>query len=218
MGTYTFLFESILSKCQKDHWFGCDFESPRQYDGALEYDPNFDKQTLERISQDDPRRRNFEFPPASEEQLQETEKQLDFSLPPLLRELYATLANGGFGPGGGLSGVLNGYGTQGTGFYPQTETTLLALYQFNSQKGTFQLPQTEKPQDYLFLQIPYGEWPYKLLSLCDLGCVQDACVDEHERMFMKMAIEDDEKYGLFRLPWTLEEWLWRWVRGEMLFP
>ena len=40
---------------------------------------------------------DFAFPPATEQELHETETILGFRLPPLLRALYAHLGNGGFG-------------------------------------------------------------------------------------------------------------------------
>ncbi len=49
------------------------------------------------------------FPPATEHQLRETEQELGFSLPPLLRLCYTQVANGGFGPGYGIIGVLGGF-------------------------------------------------------------------------------------------------------------
>lgn len=40
--------------------------------------------------------------PLSGAELEEAEKQLGFALPPLLRRLYAEVADGGFGPGSGI--------------------------------------------------------------------------------------------------------------------
>lgn len=51
----------------------------------------------------------FAFLPATEQQIRETEQQLGFSLPPMLRLLYTQVANGGFGPGFGIIGAANGY-------------------------------------------------------------------------------------------------------------
>jgi hypothetical protein len=53
------------------------------------------------------------YPPASEQQLSDTEQQLGFNLPPLLRLLYAQVANGGIGPGYGIYGAIGGYGDFG---------------------------------------------------------------------------------------------------------
>jgi len=49
------------------------------------------------------------FPPATEHQFRETEQELGFSLPALLRLCYTQIANGGFGPGYGIIGVLGGF-------------------------------------------------------------------------------------------------------------
>ena len=46
--------------------------------------------------------------PASEEQLNAAERRLGFALPPLLRRVYAEVANGGVGPGPGMLGVKGG--------------------------------------------------------------------------------------------------------------
>ncbi|TMB83569.1 MAG: hypothetical protein E6J48_03945 [Chloroflexi bacterium] len=67
---------------------------------------------------------DFAFPPATEQELHETETILRFRLPPLLRALYAHLGNGGFGPGGGIRGVLGGYGSSGT-FENESDETIL---------------------------------------------------------------------------------------------
>ena len=47
--------------------------------------------------------------PASPEQLDAAERRLGFALPPLLRRLYAEVANGGFGPGPGILGTSGGW-------------------------------------------------------------------------------------------------------------
>lgn len=62
--------------------------------------------------------------------------------------------------------------------------------------------------------VPRGEWLSHLLPLCDLGCCLDACVNSQERMFITASLEQNEVYGLYGLPWTFEEWLWRWIRDE----
>lgn len=49
------------------------------------------------------------YPPATEEQLRQTEDLLGFLLPPLLHALYMQIANGGFGPGYGIIGAIGGF-------------------------------------------------------------------------------------------------------------
>lgn len=61
---------------------------------------------LKRNTEQEPQ---FAFPPATEGQLWETEALLGFTLPPLLRLLYTSIGIGGFGPGYGIIGALNGF-------------------------------------------------------------------------------------------------------------
>src|SRR5579884_2490849 len=104
------LVNAIKTKCQQEHWFGPDMDNPKQYEDILLYNPHFDRRTLKEATRpDNPLRFGFTFPPASEEQLQETERRIGFPLPAPLRALYTQVANGGFGPGLGLYGVLGGY-------------------------------------------------------------------------------------------------------------
>ena len=114
------LFQAMRAKCQRQHWYGPDNDSPAQLqsylrddgDGAFFWYDRHGKQYAIRkdtnISQL-PVPSYFEQSPATEEQLLETEDLLGFPLPPLLRELYKQLANGGFGPGYGLIGVTGGF-------------------------------------------------------------------------------------------------------------
>src|SRR5262245_22903230 len=48
------------------------------------------------------------FPPATEVALARAERSLGFALPALLRQVYAHVGNGGFGPAYGLIGVPGG--------------------------------------------------------------------------------------------------------------
>lgn len=87
------LIERICEKCGSEGWYGPENEGP----------------TYRIVRTDDPRRLGFMWPPASERQVRSSERKLHFSLPPLLQTLYVSLANGGFGPGYGLRGVIGGY-------------------------------------------------------------------------------------------------------------
>jgi hypothetical protein len=196
--SYNLLFEAIRTKCQRERWFGPELLSPEQ----REYVPD-----------DDPHRFGFVFAPATEEQLQATEIELGCPLPPLLRALYAQVANGGFGPGTGLRGVYNGY----KGIYPDQDGSI------PNQKhiGTFSFTTYQEQASQAVVQgkrahmiIPHGNWLNHLLPICDLGCCEEACIDSQERVFIVAPIDSDEAYGLFQLPWNFEELLWRWVRNE----
>lgn len=245
VSTYQQLFDGIRAKCEREHWFGPELDNPNEIEQAIATDPNFDARYVQRIPADDPRRFGFVFPPISEELLRETEARLGFSLPPLLRELYANVANGGFGPGMGIYGVLEGFGKPGTGNYPDGDYTLAATYPLKSDLNIADASDTERHKDEAsesqskvkafdyatyqeeeaksvakgwrpHMQVPYGQWLEHLLSICDYGCCIMFCVDSQERMFEESPTENNDCYNLEQLPWTLEEWLWRWVRGERL--
>lgn len=88
--------------------------------------------------EEDPRRTGFAFLPATEAQLQATEYKLGIALPPLYRTLLKELANGGFGPGGGLRGVDGGYGMPRDPLdTTDGDETLGGVYLFKKQTAHF---------------------------------------------------------------------------------
>jgi hypothetical protein len=202
------LVVAIEEKCRRDRWYGPDALSPQQYDEAWK-DPDFDRQTLEMLDPHDPQQFRFAFPPASEAELVETEQKLGFALPPSLRTLYATLANGGFGPGLGLRGALHGY----AGPSPHGGGSLLDYYPggFSENGNTRYIDLQSLDQVTL---LPYTEWPRELLQICDVGCCIEICLGPNERVYSVAPSEAHDRYLLTRLGWTLEEWLWRWLKGE----
>lgn len=213
---YTALFEAIRATCQQAHWFGPDDLKPEEEFPAYPDDPFLVEYAVEVVAPDDPRRFGFVFPPATEEQVQATETRLGFALPPLLRCLYLQVANGGFGPGLGLPGVKGGY----TGGYYQQDDSLWAYKAPpTSFPYTTYLEQAARSiaRGYLpHMRVPSGEGLERLLPLGDLGCCQYIGVDSQERMFLTAPTESDAFHSLRQLPWTLEGWLWRWVREESL--
>lgn len=195
------LFEAIRAKCRKEQWFGPELLSPTQ---------------RESVPIDDPSRLDFVFAPATEEQLQATEVRLGFSLPPLLRSLYAHVANGGFGPGTGLRGAIGGY----SGIYPDQDGTVAAQgYENTFTYETYQKYASEAVArgEHAHMQVPNGEALEHLLRICDLGCCMEVCIDDKEHMFIIAPLEDDNFYALEQMPWSFEGWLWRWTKGEDIY-
>ena len=87
--------------------------------------------------------------------LEAEEHRLGFTLPPLLRELYTKVGNGGFGPDGGVLGLKGGV-TDDDG------RSLIDVYQWMLKAN---------PID------PDWKWPEKMVPLLDLGCAIKLCVD-----------------------------------------
>jgi SMI1-KNR4 cell-wall len=112
--------------------------------GAL-LDKIYDHITDKRIS--------IQYPPASEEVIVKAEKSLGFELPQLLRAVYKSIGNGGFGPAYGIIGVEGGHAAN--------LGTLVETYreiQAGAEYGGF-------------------TWQEGLLPFCEWGCNIFSCVD-----------------------------------------
>ncbi len=180
------MIEAIQEKCQREGWYGpADFKWTK---AALVGTPSF--------------RWGFVYPPATPEQLQETEQILGFPLPPLLKMLYLQLANGGFGPGAGLRGAIGGYGEPGT-FENGNDETLIKCHRWGSP-ALIDLPTSQK------VLLPSDVWPHQLAPLCDLGCDVEVCIDANGQLYRLGSAAEYAMCSLSR--WiTLEQWLQQWL-------
>lgn len=192
---YAKLFYLMYKKCQREGWYG----------------PNDFKRRRVAWARPLAFTEGFAFPPATEEQLQESERVLGFPLPPLLRQLYAHLANGGFGPGAGLRGAAGGYGDVGT-FESGTDESLLKFHRGrllidldHAVSGWRQLAEKGK------VDVPADVWPRQLIPICDLGCIQEICLDREGHVYLRASSERDFVYLLKSTGLTLEQWLLQWL-------
>ncbi len=125
------------------------------------------------------------------------------------------MANGGFGPVLGIQGALEGYGRPGDSIYANSDDTIVAHYLWRSAGRIVPLASFEGQwSQYDNVLVPNDIWPEKLLPLCNLGCVQHACISSDEQMYLAAPSEDDAAYVLVRLAISFEMWLWAWVRDE----
>jgi hypothetical protein len=100
--------------------------------------------------------------PATAKALQDAEAAIGFKLPDLLRGIYTTVANGGFGPEYGIVGTKAGAKLDGC--------TLETCCQ-NMVK--------------LAKENPVWRWPRRLLPLANYGCGMWSCVDcEYQKLPM----------------------------------
>jgi len=196
--SYEALARKIWTKCEQEHWFG----------GELNKGMG---------PEDDPERYRFVFSPVSEEQIQDAEQNLGFALPPFLRYLYMHIANGGLGPGMGLFGIANGFGSDGD-YNSRFDLSVVGYYRFKTREQTIDLaeylPENLKATARKFWQLPLGIWPRYILPLSDMGCAQIACVNKESQMFLNVAVKEDDMYGLVQLGWTFEEWIERWLNDQ----
>lgn len=155
-----------------------------------------------------PLQADFEYAPATEEELANAEKHLGYSLPPLLRALYANVANGGFGPGYGLDGV-RGYNIR----VPDAEED--TTYQKTMRNIDLSI-YLQKYDSQHYFEFPWYVWPDSLFTLCHWGCGYFSHVDcVSGRVFHGGAGKNG--YGLRTEADSLYEWLDLWTNGVDLW-
>jgi hypothetical protein len=187
------LIRAIRQHCAARNWFGVDLRGP-------EWDTS--------VVEDDRRKTGFIFPPATKNQLWETEALLGFSLPPTLRSLYTEIANGGFGPAYGIRGAVGGF-ADATG-------TVVEHYQGRTEsRSLLDLDlEAELAQGEGEVVVPFDQWPRMLISICEWGCAIQICLDcITGRVF---RVEPSRMgYHITREAASLEEWLKKWMRDEL---
>jgi hypothetical protein len=129
--------------------------------------------------------------------IEAAEEQLGFPLPSLLRWLYLTVGNGGYGPGYGLIGARGGAKDDDTG------RDLVGIYSLYSRCDG---------DDALWT------WPDRLLPVCHLGCAMYACLDCNDDAAPVVWFEPNPHEA--GKPWdesflpvcdSLEMWLQMWL-------
>ncbi len=204
--TYAGLIARIREKCQRDGWYGGKLDNP----------------TCLHVRPDHPQRVGFAYPPASEEHLAATEGALGFPLLPVLRTLYTEVANGGFGPGAGIRGAIGGYGSP----TDDPSDTIVGYYRFHEQQAQlidlaayaphWKHREAGRRRD-AFLLLPYAVWPKQMLSLEDMGCCQNVCLDNTTgSVFCTAPTANDDEYILWLVAPSLEDYLERWLCDEVL--
>mgnify|MGYP001181036098 CR=1 FL=1 len=226
--TWDALFQRIREHCRGRNWYGPDGDKSI-YDYRVargdSYDPYYDNTP--------PPTQGFAFPPATEEQLAQSEEILEFPLPPALRALYASVANGGFGPGYGIIGAVDGFGP-GDGVYDIVQ----GFYLFCDESRQVPLETyAESPGSQHFI-LPNDCWPDRVLPLCSWGCAMYDFIDADTGRICQREITDpdypvwDDGTGRDYPPWqdprrrliitrtemTLEDWLTRWLDGVLESP
>jgi hypothetical protein len=192
------------------HLRGCPYE--------WRHEPKLNRYDVTIDRTNDPARRDFEYPPATEEQVRATEEALGLPLPPMLRLLYREVANGGFGPAYGITGVRGGW-TYGRSGHDET----LDQWRGWSAKGphAHAISLADYDRDLLALfdaDLPGHLIPAHLVPICNEGCGQADCVDlATGRIYLIGAGGGEDEYDNFsiyirREAPSIEEWLDRWLR------
>jgi hypothetical protein len=156
-----------------------------------------------------PLKARFACSPATDGQLQATEQALGFPLPPFLRLLYSQIANGGFGPGYGLIGVIGGFDEAGT---------LVEMYQYHTVRGQLiELEQYEHASGSdAPLELPDTLWPRSMLYLCDWGQGDISCIDcVTGRVFLVHMGAKSHRFVLELQAPSLREWWEQWLAERL---
>ena len=137
--------------------------------------------------------------------IERAEKTFGHPLPDLLKTLCETVANGGFGPAGGLLPLTEGRPDE-------KGRTSLGLWQIYSKEGSAD---------------PSWHWPDGLLPVCHWGCAIYSCVNCLDRKFTMVTFDPNQHSGkdswdrcYFRDSRTFDEWMKDWVEGrddELMF-
>ena len=141
-------------------------------------------------------------PRATASMLAADEKVFGFTLPNLLKQLYAEVANGGFGPGYGLLGLTGGVPDD----QKHNALQLYAIY-----RGT-------DPDDSSW------HWPSGLLPICNWGCAIYSCIDCTRpsfpiTIFDPNAHEDGKSWSASFFPEceSFDHWIELWATGTNLW-
>ncbi len=157
------------------------------------------------------------YPPATEEQLRASEQALGFLLPPLLRTLYAQVANGGFGPDYGIKGAMGGcagdLGTIVDMYLEGREEVRQGRAQLVDLAAYEQLAYDIDVRNIGYtvvlnrvIELPERALPESLLGFYSDGCGIFSSIDLNTgRIFL-----ESHPY-LYYEAHSLEEWLERWL-------
>jgi len=142
------------------------------------------------------------YPPVTQNEIDVNEKELGFSMPPLLKQLYLEVGNGGFGPGYGILGLEGGHTT----------------YNGDSCLKLQRILSLPDPED------PFWSWPKGLLPFCDWGCNIYSCVSCTKKDFPIKWFDPnghnpnsnwDDSF-IDHLP-SFKDWIILWLNGENHF-
>ncbi len=222
------LLERIRAKCADRNWYGpdADYNHMRrclQSSPLASSTPTASYYWYDRLKKEYvlhlladvgilPVSQRFEYPIVTDEQLLQTEQVLKFSLPPVLRALYTQLANGGFGPGYGIDGVLGGYHSDSYG------ESMVFRYLHSRRNSTIVdlLDYEQKLSPGRGIEIPDDIWFDRCLAICHYGSGIYTYYDcKSGYVFEYGAIREVARrryYTLNIVAYSLEEWLERWLK------
>jgi hypothetical protein len=143
-------------------------------------------------------------PPVGQGKVAAAERELGFTLPPLLSMVYLEVSDGGFGPGQDVP--IPGYNTA-------------LLYSLDKAVAAYRAART--PPD---ASLPVWPWPEGVLPLLYWGCFGHAAVDCRDDAAPVVMFEEDRAAEQSDGTWVIDEawtldapnlaiWWERWLNG-----
>ena len=132
-------------------------------------------------------------PPATLVAVRAAEEAVGFRFPTLLGRLWTKVANGGFGPGGGIFGVEGGWEEERVGL------TIAPFYLDAKLHNGFGLP-----------------WPDKLVPICYWGGDDYSAIDCTTTEGDVVDLLESECWRPKRKKLTFTQWVEAWVNGVEL--
>ncbi len=165
------------------------------------------------------------YPPVTMSIVKAAEKKMALGLPPLLRELYTQVGNGGFGPGYGIFGLEGGY----------ADPQIVSPDTINSSQGgtlvewyfTFRGMDDRIPElgsEFISGGMPtlyidpepkpdIWNWFDKLVPISNHGCWQLSCIDCSKSTF-PVFFYDGQQCELQPQSSTFNEWIENWLNSS----
>ncbi len=145
-------------------------------------------------------------PPVSESDLVRAEALLGFRLPPLLRQLYLHVGNGGYGPGYGLYPLDNAEDPQALRS-DSLLTTSLALRSMTPEEFVRYWKHGGE-QD----EMELNAWPAHVLEVCDWGCNIYSYLDCSQPGYPVLRLDHNIVVRRFALEAvSFRQWLETWL-------
>ena len=164
------------------------------------------------------------YPPTTMKVVEAAQAKLGFVLPPLLRQLYTQVANGGFGPGYGIFGLEGGYTDPqiiNPDFIKNSQGGTLIEWYFNQRGMDDRIPELSYEFDpegksTLFVdpkpKLDTWNWFDKLVPICNHGCWQLSCIDCSKSLF-SVLFYDGQQCELRLASRTFDEWIEGWLHS-----
>jgi len=153
------------------------------------------------------------------------ESRLGFGLPPLLRELYTQVGNGGFGPGYGILGLEGGFADPlifdllDPALVGQTQGGTLIDWYFTYRGTDPAMPELDLDlisgkSSAMFVDPKPGpgtwDWFDKLVPIANLGCWQIVCIDCAKPAYPVLCYDGQQCQLRLSTP-TFEAWIEGWL-------